>query len=483
MRAATIATGLLLLSAAAAFADGAPVSHERLFRDLGAEAVADREEAARSLEKAEELTQAEVRAALRTAPRVARPHLLRLAAARGMKGLVPDIVVSLRSDDPVVTDAAARALVSLGDDAAATGILALASAKGDAAASVRTHLAALTSQRMVERAVLGKWRRKGGTYEHRFDGLVEYGWPVQPVLLAMLLDVPLADRHIVLPRTDDPDDLRRAKQEALADIERSARRGYRTFESVPVQIERDELFDLAVQALKDVADLDLVGDILEHVSENLETVDELHGWRLRRFEETYYRDIDVALFARGRPERLERYTERCRDQVENAMAWMTRANQVGRGAEQTQLLVQALQDYASALHQLHKYDEAAACFAQIIRLMRDQGNDRENDKPKEPAIAGYNRACALNRGGRKDEALRQLDRALDRDRSVGWEDLTRDWVTEDGDLESLHSDPRFQAIIKRRFDAAAGVPPGNGGSSSGGGETPVRPNPPPPAPK
>jgi tetratricopeptide (TPR) repeat protein len=476
MRAARIATGLLILWTASAFADGAAASHERLFRELGAEAVADRDEAARSLEKADELTEAEVRAALRSAPRVAKPHLLRLAAARGMKGLVPDIVASLRAEDPAVTDAAARALVSLGDDAAATGILAMAGAKGDAAASVRTHLVALTSQHMVERAVIGKWRRKGGTYEHRFDDLVKYGWPVQPVLLAMLLDVPLSDHDVVLPQTDDPDVLLAAKWAALGDIERSSRRGYRTFEPVPVQIERDELFDLAVQAMKDVADLELVGDILEHVSENLETVDELHGWRLRRFEESYYRDIDVALYARGRPERLERFTDRCREQVENAMAWLTRADEVGRGAEQRQLLSQALQDYASALHQLHKYDEAAACFAQIIRLTREQGNE----KGKDPAIAGYNRACALNRGGRKDEALRQLDRALDRDRSVGWEDLTKDWVTEDGDLESLHSDPRFQAIIKRRFDEAAAVPADAGGSSSGGGESPMPPNPPPP---
>jgi len=478
MRAARIATGLLLLSAAAAFADGASSPHEQLFRELGAEALAERDEAARSLEKADELTEAEVRTALRAASRVARAHLLRLAAARGMRGLVPDIVVSLRSEDPVVTDAAARALVSLGDDAAATGILALAAAKGDAAASVRTHLVALASQRMVERAVLGKWRRKGGTYEHRFDGLVEYGWPVQPVLLAMLLDVPLTDRHIVLPETGDPNVLMAAKWAALADIERSVRRGYRTFDPVPVQIERDELFDLAVQALKDVADIELLGDILEHVSENLETVDDLHGWRLRRFEEIYYRDIDVALFARGRPDRLERYTERCRDQVENAMAWMTRADEVGRGTEQRQLLSQALQDYASALHQLHKYDEAASCFSQIIRIAREGENE---EKGKDPAIAGYNRACALSRAGRKDEALRQLDRALDRDRSVGWEDLTRDWVTEDGDLESLHSDPRFQAIIKRRFEGAAVVPAGTGGSSSGGGELPVppiRPTPP-----
>jgi hypothetical protein len=99
----------------------------------------------------------------------------------------------------------------------------MAGAKGDAAASVRTHLVALTSQHMVERAVIGKWRRKGGTYEHRFDDLVKYGWPVQPVLLAMLLDVPLSDHDVVLPQTDDPDVLLAAKWAALGDIERPSR--------------------------------------------------------------------------------------------------------------------------------------------------------------------------------------------------------------------------------------------------------------------
>jgi len=83
--------------------------------------------------------------------------------------------------------------------------------------------------------------------------------------------------------------------------------------------------------------------------------------------------------------------------------------------------------------------------------MRDQGNDRENDKPKEPAIAGYNRACALACVGRVDEAFEQLDRALDRDVSAGGEDLTREWVTEDGDLEAIRDDPRFAALIKKRF--------------------------------
>jgi tetratricopeptide (TPR) repeat protein len=446
MRFSWIATGLVLVCAAPALADGAAASREQWFRELGAEALAQRDDAARSLEKDDGLTEADVRAVLRTAPRLARPHLLRLAAVRGMKGLVPDIAALLCAEDPLVTDAAARALVSLGDDAAAAGIASLAGAADPDAAAVRTHLTALAAQHMIEREVVGKWRRKGGTYSGRFNVLAKYGWPVQPVLLAMLLDVPICDHQIVLPDTDDKEVLDAAKREALADIERSDRRGYRTFDPLPVKIEQEELYELAVQALKDVADLDLMGDILERTSENLEAVDELHGWRLRPWEEGFYRDIDVVLSERGRPERLLRFTARCRERVENQMAWLSRAEEVGKGADQKQQISQALQDYASALHQLHRYDDAAACFAQVIRFGREQG--------KEPAIPGYNRACALNRGGRKDEALRQLDRALDRERSAGAEDLTKDWVTEDGDLESLHDDPRFQAIIKRRFDDA-----------------------------
>jgi tetratricopeptide (TPR) repeat protein len=269
------------------------------------------------------------------------------------------------------------------------------------------------------------------------------------VLLAMLLDVPLSDHHIVLPDTTDEYELRALRMSALADIARSDRRGYRTFDPLPVQIEQEELFDLAVQALKDVGDLDLVGDILERVAEDLEAVDELYGWRLRPWEENFYREIDVSLFARGRPERLVRHKERCQERVENSMAWLSRAEEVGKGADQKQQINNALSEYASVLHQLHEYDEAAACFAQVLKYSKELSG-------KESAIAGYNRACALNRGGRKDEALRQLDRSLDRSWSSGTEDLTREWVTEDGDLASLHDDPRYKAIIQRRFDDAAG---------------------------
>jgi tetratricopeptide (TPR) repeat protein len=466
MRAGWTLAGFLVASAAAAYAEGGAASREPLFRALGSETLADRTEAARSLEKADGLTEDEVRAALAAAPRLAKPHVLRLAAARRMKGLVPDIVACLAAQDPVVTDAAARALVSLGDDAASAGIRSLAASTDPDAQTVRTHLTALAARRMVERDVVGQWRRKGGTYEGRFKVLAKYGWPVQPILLAMLLDVPVCDHQIVLPETDDQLVLDTAKADALADIERSDRRGYRTFEPLPVYVEQEELFDLAQQALRDVADLEFMGDILERVSENLEDVDELRGWRLRPWEEGFYRDIDIALYWRGRPDRLERYAEKRCERVQTTLSWLERAEEVGKGADQRQQIRIALDEYASALHQLGRYDDAAACFKEANRYYR-------KDQGKDSAITGYNRACALNRAGHRDEALRQLDQALDRDRSSGAEDLTKEWVTEDGDLATLHDDPRFREIIRKRFDE----PDADGGDPAG-----VRPRPPEPAP-
>ena len=31
------------------------------------------------------------------------------------------------------------------------------------------------------------------------------------------------------------------------------------------------------------------------------------------------------------------------------------------------------------------------------------------------------------------------------------EDLTKEWVTEDGGLETVHDDPRFDALIRRTY--------------------------------
>lgn len=468
MRSAWTFPSLVVALAAAAFADGAAAPHEALFRALGDEAAAVRDEAGRSLEKAEGLTEDEVRAALRTADARARPRLYRIAAVRGMKGLVPEMAAALSEQDPVVTDAAVRALVSLGDDAVAAGLAALGDSKDRDVAAVRGHLQALAAQRSVERAVVSRWRRKGGSYEGRYSEIAKLGWPVQPVLLAMLLDVPLTDRHIVLPESADPGAVEAAKLVALIDIANSNRRGYRTFDPLPVHIEQEEIFFLAAQALKDVADIELVGDILESISSELEAIDDNAGWRLRPWEKSFYEEIDVVLFQHGRGRRLERTAKRKKDEVDFAKRWVDRGESERRAEGLRQLSV-SLSEYAGVLHQLRRYDEAAKCYAEAVQIGRELTG-------KDPAIAGYNRACALAKGGRKDEAIAQLSRALDRGKSSGSEDLTQEWVTEDGDLRSLHDDPRFTALIKRRFGEDADPAPA-GGSGSPGTPMPLDPVP------
>jgi tetratricopeptide (TPR) repeat protein len=443
------AAWIVVAWAAAAFADGAASPHEPLFRDLAAETEAVRDDACARLERSDDLSDVEVRAALAAASRRAKPLLLRVAAARGMKSLVPEMTEALASQDPLVSDAAVRGLVSFGDDAVAAGRAALSSSKDADAAAVLVHLDALAAQRAVEREVLARWRRKGGSYEGRYAEVAKLGWPVQPVLLAMLLDIPLTDRDIVIPPTKDPGEELVTKALTLRRLASSSRRGYRTFDPLPTSIESEELFTIAAQALKDVADLDLMGDILEYVAMELERVDDAMGPRLRRFEEFYYREIDTALAARGRPERLERLAAKLDDRIDFIRKYVARA----RGdvaAEQDALarLNSELGAFGQVLHQLRRFDDAAKCFEEALAIDRRVGGKGG----KLSAISGYNRACALACGGHVDEAFRQLDRSLDRDVSAGGEDLTREWVTEDGDLRALRDDPRWADLVKRRFD-------------------------------
>jgi tetratricopeptide (TPR) repeat protein len=442
---------LLLALAASALADGSASPREALLRSLDDETAAVREDACRTLERTADLTEAEVRAALATAGRRTKPYLLRVAASRGLTGLVPEAVAALSSEDPVVTDAAVRALVRFGDDAVASGLELLEKSKDEGALPVASHQRALTAQRTVERQVVAGWRRKGGQYLGRYKGLANLGWPVQPVLLAMLLDVPLSDRHLDVPALADPAALKEARRAALMDLATSTRRGYRTFEPLPPHIEEDELFDLAAQALKDVGDVDLMGDILEAVASALAMKHESAPFRLRQWEKAYYVEIDTILFNRDRPERLLNDVAEAESQARQSRAWLERGG-AARRADQMHILSSDLSDWAGLLHQIREYDEAASVWTEVIRIGRELSD-------KDPAIAGYNRACALARGGRLDEAMKQLARALDRGISSGTEDLTREWVAEDGDLIPLHDDPRWAALMKRHFGEDAAKPP------------------------
>ena len=451
---------LVLALAASALADGSASPREALLRSLEDETAAVREDACRALERSAELTETEVRAALASAGRRTKPYLLRVAASRGLAGLVPEAVAALSSEDPVVIDAAVRALVRFGDEAVASGLKSLATSKDEGARSAASHLRALTAQRTVERQVIAGWRRKSGQYLGRYDGLAKLGWPVQPVLLAMLLDVPLSDRHLDVATLEDPDAQRAVQRVALIDLANSTRRGYRTFEPLPPHIQEDELFDLAAQALKDVADLDLMGDILDAVASALAMKHESAGFRLRQWEKGYYEEIDTILFNRGRPERLLNDAAEAESVARTSGAWLERAGGARR-AEQLHILSSDLSDWAGLVHQLREYDKAASIWTEVIRIGRELSD-------KDPAIAGYNRACALARGGRMDEAMNQLARALDRSISSGTEDLTREWVSEDGDLIPLHDDPRWAALMKRHFGDEPAKPTDGGNQPAPG---------------
>ena len=61
----------------------------------------------------------------------------------------------------------------------------------------------------------------------------------------------------------------------------------------------------------------------------------------------------------------------------------------------------------------------------------------------EAPIAWYNFACSLALTKQPDAAVQALTQAID----LGYDDP--DWMQEDTDLLSLHSDVRFQVLLKR----------------------------------
>ncbi len=453
-RSLVLAAALSLVWGCAATA--ASSERSELLRELESEVATARDLAYERLEQDLELTDDDVRAALADAGPHAQPLLLRLAARRDSKALVPDIVGFLGSADLPTRDAAVRALVTLGPEAVQAGEIALAAAgpedaDAEEAAAIQRHLRALHVQRTIERDVLSRWRRKGGSYEGRYDILEKHGWPVQPVLLAMLLDVPLRDHHLLLPASGEPEVVKAAKMATLADIALSDDRGYRTFDPLPWNIEVEDLFVLAAQALRDVGDIALLDDILEDTSQRLQDADERADRRLRPVEKYLYRDIDEVLAALGRPERLETLAEKLHLELQ----WFERRVRRDDDPDLVESYVQMATELAGVRHQLRDFQGAADLFQRAIDAQKLAGS-------KEPAITGYNRACALARGGRHEEALAQLARALDDEVSAGFEDLTREWVLEDGDLAVLHSDPRFDEIVRKRFGAAVpAVPPGD----------------------
>jgi adenylate cyclase len=62
----------------------------------------------------------------------------------------------------------------------------------------------------------------------------------------------------------------------------------------------------------------------------------------------------------------------------------------------------------------------------------------------------YNIACLHAVAGRKERALDLLERGVE----LGWN--RPEWAKHDSDLESLHGDPRFIAMLKRMEEKQSG---------------------------
>ncbi len=426
-------------------------SRAELLRSAADESATVRERATTALELADGLSAAEIGEALRTAPPRALPGLVRVAASRGFTELAPRIVEIAAGKDAVAAEAAMRALVRLGKDAVGLGTAALtkagvATAAADAipaavAESRRVHLRCLEAQRRVEREIVSRWRRKGGSYRGRFAAVAKEGPEVQVVLVAMLLDIPLEDQYVAPAMSESPI----VRKMAIERLAVSQRRGYQTFDPLPPAIEPDSLFSFATQALADVGDLETIGDVLRSVHDDLADVDATADFRARPFEQRFAEDVAWVLSARGDPERLEGHLAAAESRTRRAKARIRGfAATPEDAADEFQYYCDKLGEVAGFLHQLGRFDDAAAKYSEIVGI-------RKRIMGKEPATDNYNLACAFARGGKLDEAVEALARALDPEISIGFQDLTREWVLEDGDLAALREDPRFVAAVRKRF--------------------------------
>jgi Flp pilus assembly protein TadD len=99
--------------------------------------------------------------------------------------------------------------------------------------------------------------------------------------------------------------------------------------------------------------------------------------------------------------------------------------------------VEALIDLAQVLTQLGRYGEGLAVDRQLVELL-----------PEEPTVH-YNLACSLALTGAREESLAALERSVD----LGYDDA--EVLSQDEDLASLRTEPRFLALVERLSGGSA----------------------------
>lgn len=91
---------------------------------------------------------------------------------------------------------------------------------------------------------------------------------------------------------------------------------------------------------------------------------------------------------------------------------------------------EALSELANLLTKSGRYEEGLQVDLRLVSL-----------RPEDP-IVHYNLACSYALLTKREEALAELRKAVE----LGYED--RDFILRDGDLGSLHGDPRFRDIVE-----------------------------------
>jgi len=115
--------------------------------------------------------------------------------------------------------------------------------------------------------------------------------------------------------------------------------------------------------------------------------------------------------------------------------------------------LRTMDNLANAISEQHRYPEAERLERETIEL-RKKVSGPENPMT---AMAVYDLACILALQGRRDEAIAELRRSLEH----GMPPKILAGLPSDSDLQSLHPDPRFDAIIteaKKRLAIATRNP-------------------------